>query len=123
MSNGDRKNMIEKISTKMRDVPNSELLDIWLERMTLIDHEDTDGWNNFYTKCEENNTILHKQYVKHPIWKFPLEVDLQNLPQIVDCKVLESLDRAKNKVTQKGDVNKNIFGPLTDEEVDVFAKY
>lgn len=123
MNNEDRKNVIGKIFNKMKDVPNSELLNIWLERMTLIHHEDTDGWDIFFKKCQENNTLLYKQYSKDTIWKFPPEIDFINMPSILDDEIIEVLDRAKNKIKQKKDVNKSIFGPLTDEEVDDFAKY
>jgi hypothetical protein len=118
MNNADRISVWKNISDKMQDVPNNELLHIWLERMIYINYNDIEGWYDFFQYCSHSKkkTLLFKGYKKDIIWKFPFGINLDT-SKILSEEMREKLDRAKMKQIQRIDVNE----PFTIDEINPFA--
>ncbi len=124
MNNEERILIWQNISDKMQDVPNNELLHIWLERMVYVNYNDTDGWHKFFEYCSKDakRTLLYKSYANDKVWNFP-SIDVcnkiiqsLNTSSILDEEIKDKLDRAKNKEYQRIDINE----PFTIDEINPF---
>jgi RNA-directed DNA polymerase len=120
MNNEERISVWKNISDKMQDVPNNELLNIWLERMIYINYNDIDGWYTFYQYCSRDlkRTIFFKAYSNDIIWKFPSSIYIRKLDtsRILSEEIKEKIDRAKTKEVQRIDTN----APFTIDEINPF---
>jgi len=120
MNNEERIVVWKNISDKMQDVPNNELLHIWLERMVYISYNDTIGWHDFFEYCSQSSrkTLFFKAYDKNLIWKFPSEVDVKDLDtsKILSEEIKDKLNKAKTKEVQRIDINE----PFTIDEINPF---
>ncbi len=119
LPNSERKKIWDMLKIKSKDVPNNELLRIWMERTIYIHPNDTDGWEAHfnYVSATPNQTLLFKAFNNETIWKFPTDVtECPPTSNILENDVKTKLQRAKDREAQDPWVNE----PFDFSELDPF---
>ena len=88
--------IIKKIRTKFEKVPNTDSLNIWLQRLTIIENRDKEYETLLCEKVYKSNTIWNSNWLN-------FEID-ENV--IVDEEIIFSLGKS-----------------ISSDEVDVFSDY
>lgn len=88
--------IIKKIRTKFEKVPNTDSLNIWLQRLTIIENRDKEYKTLLCEKVYKSNTIWNSNWLN-------FEID-ENV--IIDEEIISSLGKS-----------------ISSDEVDVFSDY
>ena len=88
--------IIKKIRIKFEKVPNTDSLNIWLQRLTIIENRDKEYETLLCEKVYKSNTIWNSNWLN-------FEID-ENV--IIDEEIISSLGKS-----------------ISSDEVDVFSDY
>ena len=148
MTNDKQRCQLRKeMAVKMSDLPNSEYINLWIERVAHIEPDNAIEWGEFFTYVKNNNGLLYKQYVnkndeeqdedktdeskagedKTSVWKFPKSFAecSKNIPKFINDETLEVIRKAENECIQDRNINDkgSTFGSLLPDEADYFYRY